>query len=159
MTPSPTPPAASPLADHLCFSIYAAGLAFNRLYKQVLDRWGLTYPQYLVLVALRDGDDHAGAGPTVGELAALLHLESNTVTPLLKRLETAGLVARRRDADDERVVHIALTGEGRSVAAELGCVPETMVAATGAQPGDLDRLPALIRELDALAERLREAAA
>ena len=80
------------LDDFLCFGVYSTGLAFNRLYKPLLDRYGLTYPQYLVMVALARRDDQ-----TVGELGGQLFLESNTLTPLIKRLEAAGLVTRQRD--------------------------------------------------------------
>jgi DNA-binding MarR family transcriptional regulator len=149
----PQPSRERPFAPFVCFSIYAAGLAFNRLYKQVLDRWGLTYPQYLVLVALREGDDRS-----VGELCDLLFLESNTLTPLLKRLEAAGLVERKRDPADERVVRIRLSGKGRSVAADLVCVPGDMLAATGDEAATLQDLPDLIATLDKLADRLRRAA-
>ncbi|WP_408590443.1 MarR family winged helix-turn-helix transcriptional regulator [Novosphingobium sp.] len=148
-----TPPApVGPFADYVCFSIYAAGLAFNRLYKHVLDRFGLTYPQYLVLVALRARDDR-----TVGELCELLFLESNTLTPLLKRLEAAGLVTRTRDKADERVVRIGLSAQGRTLAADIACVPADMVAAAGTSEQDLAALPHLIRSLDSLAETLRKA--
>jgi len=137
----------------VCFSIYAAGLAFNRLYKQVLERWGLTYPQYLVMVALREGDDRS-----VGELCDLLFLESNTLTPLLKRLEAAGMVERRRDPADERVVRIRLSPQGRTVADELVCVPTEMIAATGNDDETMRELPDLIARLDRIAETLRSAA-
>jgi len=151
--PHPLPSAERPFAPFVCFSIYAAGLAFNRLYKQVLDRWGLTYPQYLVMVALREGDDRS-----VGELCDLLFLESNTLTPLLKRLEAAGMVERRRDPADERVVRIRLSPQGRIVAAELVCVPTEMIAATGNDDETMRELPDLIARLDRIAETLRSAA-
>lgn len=156
-TPHPVPPVSAPtrerpFAPFLCFSLYAAGNAFNRLYKRVLDRWGLTYPQYLVMVALREGDDR-----TVGELGDLLFLESNTLTPLLKRLETAGLVERRRDTADERVVRVQLSPGGRAVAQELACVPMAMLAATGDDGHVLSMLPDLIAKIDAVADTLRGA--
>jgi MarR family transcriptional regulator, organic hydroperoxide resistance regulator len=151
--PPPTPSRERPFAPLLCFSIYAAGLAFNRLYKQVLERWGLTYPQYLVLIALREGDDRS-----VGELGDLLFLESNTLTPLLKRMEAAGLVERRRDSADERVVRIRLSPQGRAVVADLACVPTEMLAATGDFGDSLQDLPQLIGTIDRVAEQLRRAA-
>lgn len=150
MPPVPTP--AAPFADQVCFAVYAAGLAFNRLYKHVLDRFGLTYPQYLVLVALRAQDDR-----TVSELGALLFLESNTLTPMLKRLETAGLVTRTRDKADERVVRIRLSEQGRTLATDIACVPAEMVVATGSSEQDLAHLPHLITALDGLAANLRKA--
>jgi DNA-binding MarR family transcriptional regulator len=151
--PHPQPSPERPFAPFVCFSIYAAGLAFNRLYKQVLDRWGLTYPQYLVMVALREADDRS-----VGELCDLLFLESNTLTPLLKRLEAAGMVERRRDPADERVVRIRLSPQGRNVAAELVCVPAEMIAATGHDDEALREVPDLIARLDRIADTLRRAA-
>lgn len=115
-----------PFEDFLCFAVYSAGLAFNRVYKPILDRLGLTYVQYLVIVALGRRDDQ-----TVGELGARLFLESNTLTPLIKRLESAGLVTRGRDARDERVVRVRLTEAGHAVAAEAACVPAELLATTG----------------------------
>jgi DNA-binding MarR family transcriptional regulator len=142
-----------PFAPFVCFSLYSASLAFNRLYKQVLDRWGLTYPQYLVMVALREGDDR-----TVGELGDLLFLESNTLTPMLKRLEAAGLVVRRRDTADERVVRISLSPKGREIAQDLTCVPSEMIAAFGDDAPDIGAMPDLIARIDAVADKLRSAA-
>lgn len=98
------------LDDFLCFALYKAHHAMNRFYKPLLGELGLTYPQYLVLVALWERDEQF-----VGQLGELLHLESNTLTPLLKRLESAGLVRRRRAANDERVVQVSLTPEGRAL--------------------------------------------
>ncbi|WP_193188592.1 MarR family winged helix-turn-helix transcriptional regulator [Nisaea sediminum] len=99
-----------PLEDMLCFALYKAHHAMNRVYKPLLGELGLTYPQYLVLLALWERDDQ-----NVGQLGALLHLESNTLTPLLKRLEAAGLVHRRRAANDERQVMVSLTEAGRAM--------------------------------------------
>jgi DNA-binding MarR family transcriptional regulator len=143
----PTPPASEPFADFICFSVYSANLAFNRLYKGLLDQYGLTYPQYLVLVALRQRD-----AQTVGELGDLLHLESNTLTPLLKRMEAAGLLDRARDAADERVVRIRLTAEGSDKAAAINCIPDQVVAGTGMSS---EALTLLSRQLDELATGLR----
>jgi len=146
-----TDPSASrgnPLDQFLCFSVYAAGLAFNRVYKPLLDRYGITYPQYLALVALGSKD-----GQTVSELGEKLHLESNTLTPLIKRLEAAGLVTRTRDKQDERVVRLSLTEAGRNLADEsLGCVPTEVLNATGL---DLAALNALNDELVSLGAALR----
>lgn len=133
----------SPLDQFLCFSVYAAGLAFNRVYKPLLDRFGLTYPQYLAIVALSAKD-----GQTVSELGEKLFLESNTLTPLIKRLEAAGLLSRTRDKKDERVVRISLTEAGRRIADEaLSCVPAEILQATGMEQGTLgemnDKLVAL----------------
>jgi MarR family transcriptional regulator, organic hydroperoxide resistance regulator len=127
---------ANPLDQFLCFSVYAAGLAFNRVYKPLLDRFGITYPQYLAIVALSSKD-----GQKVSELGEKLFLESNTLTPLIKRLESAGLVSRVRDSEDERVVRLTLTPAGRSLADEaLQCVPGDILRATGMSSDDLDTL-------------------
>ncbi|MBA4761752.1 MarR family winged helix-turn-helix transcriptional regulator [Sphingomonas sp.] len=141
-----------PLDQFLCFSVYAAGLAFNRVYKPLLDRFGITYPQYLALVALRGGVDL-----TVSALGAKLHLESNTLTPLIKRLEAAGLVTRTRDKQDERVVRLALTDAGHRLIDEaLGCIPVAVLEATGMQ---LEELQTLNGKLAALGAALRSAPA
>src|SRR5689334_24753737 len=96
------------LNDLLCFAVYAAGHGFNRVYKPLLDPLGLTYPQYLVMKALWEQDSQ-----TVGALGEKLSLESNTLTPLLKRLEAQGRVRRVRDPRDERQVRVQLTAAGR----------------------------------------------
>jgi len=98
------------LEDYLCFAVYSANLPLHRLLKPLLDEVGLTYPQYLVLIALYD-DDHQ----TVGGLGDKLFLDSSTLTPLLKRMEAMGYVVRQRDPQDERQVRIRLTPWGRSV--------------------------------------------
>src|SRR3954471_16564811 len=100
------------LDDHLCFALYAASRGFTRAYAPLLEPLGLTYPQYLVMVALWERD----ARP-VHELGTCLDLDSGTLTPLLKRLEAAGLVERHRDRADERVVKIYLTADGRALRA------------------------------------------
>ncbi len=142
------PPATGPFADFVCFSVYSANLAFNRLYKGLLDQYGLTYPQYLVLVALRKRD-----GQTVGDLGEALDLESNTLTPLLKRMEAAGLLSRVRDSADERVVRISLTLQGLAKAQAIDCVPGEVLAATGFEPEELNGLSASLQKL---AKALRE---
>lgn len=142
---------ANPLDQFLCFSVYAAGLAFNRVYKPLLDRFGITYPQYLAIVALSSKD-----GQKVSELGEKLFLESNTLTPLIKRLESAGLVSRVRDSEDERVVRVTLTAAGRSLADEaLQCVPGDILRATGMSDDDLDTLN---RSMVDLGSALRKAA-
>lgn len=96
------------LSKYLCFAVYSANLAFGRAYKPILEPLGLTYTQYIVLVALSDEDDQ-----TVGVLGERLFLESNTLTPILKKLESIGYLRRRRDPSDERQVRVSLTTEGR----------------------------------------------
>jgi DNA-binding MarR family transcriptional regulator len=107
-TPSLRKPAK--LGDFLCFAVYSANLAFGRAYRPILDKLGLTYTQYVTLVALSEDDDQ-----TVGELGDKLFLESNTLTPILKKLEQLGLVDRRRDPADERQVRVNVTPAGRKL--------------------------------------------
>jgi len=145
--PSPVPaPFVGGLEDFLCFSTYSANLAFNRVYKPLLEAMGLTYPQYLALVLLWAEDDQ-----TVGQLGEKLFLESNTLTPLLKRLEALGHVARSRDPKDERQVRIRLTDQGRALAEQARCVPEEVLRAAGKSPEELRRLNA---DMVALRDRL-----
>lgn len=133
--PAPAAEHPDPFEDFLCFSVYSTGLAFNRIYKPLLDRLGLTYVQYLTLIALARRDNQ-----TVSELGDLLFLESNTVTPMIKRLEAAGLVTRRRDTADERVVRVSLTAEGRAKMDDADCVPQDVLAATGLTIPQLARM-------------------
>jgi DNA-binding MarR family transcriptional regulator len=120
------------LEDQLCFSLYATSMAINRIYKPLLDELGITYPQYLVLSALWEKD-----GRTVGAIAERLSLESSTITPLVKRLETALLVTRVRQADDERRVLVSLSDRGRALKQDSRCLGETLLARSGMQPADL----------------------
>ena len=108
--PAPAPEEAPKLDDFLCFAIYSTNLAVNRVYKPLLDQLGLTYPQYIVLIALYDEDDQ-----TVGGLGDKLFLDSSTLTPLLKRMEAMGHLTRQRDPQDERQVRVRLTPQGRSL--------------------------------------------
>ncbi|OYW44280.1 MAG: MarR family transcriptional regulator [Sphingomonadales bacterium 32-68-7] len=135
-----------PLEDQLCYAIYSAGMAIQRTYKPLLDRLGLTYPQYLVLNVLWERD-----GQTVGALADRLALESSTLTPLLKRLEAGGLVSRTRNPDNERQVIVALTPQGRALQDQAGCLAEALIAASGDAPEQLGALNAQVKALrDAL---------
>lgn len=154
--PVPAPPeenAAPPLGldDFLCFAVYSTGLAFNRVYKSLLDEFGLTYSQYLLLVALAGRE-----GQTVSELGEQLYLESNTLTPLIKRLEAAGLVSRKRDTRDERVVRVSLTPAGSDIIHRARtCVPTQVGTAAGMGKDEMD---ALITQMAALRGKLLEAA-
>src|ERR1700760_1428959 len=106
------PPAAEQLLrldNQICFAVYSAAHAFNRVYKPLLDRLGLTYPQYLVMLVLWESD-----GVPVKDIGERLYLDSGTLTPLLKRLEQAGFLRRARSKDDERVVLISLTAQGHA---------------------------------------------
>ncbi len=96
------------LSDFLCFAIYSANLAFGKAYKPILDELGLTYTQYIAVIALWEEDNQ-----TVSGLGEKLFLESNTLTPILKKLEAMGYLSRRRDAGDERQVRVGLTEAGR----------------------------------------------
>jgi DNA-binding MarR family transcriptional regulator len=123
------PPADLPkLGDFLCFAVYSANLAYGRAYKPILDELGLTYTQWITIVALWEED-----GQTVGGLGEKLFLESNTLTPILKKLEALGYVARRRDPGDERQVMVTLTPAGRALR-EKGA-QRTLVQATGLDAG------------------------
>ena len=114
------------LDEFLCFAVYSLGHAFNRAYKPLLEALGLTYPQYVAMVVLWERDDR-----TVSELGDKLHLDSGTLTPLLKRLEAAGLVQRARDAEDERQVRIRLTKAGLALKEKARAIPEAILCATG----------------------------
>ncbi|UEM24228.1 MarR family transcriptional regulator (plasmid) [Skermanella mucosa] len=131
-----------PLDDQLCYAIYSAGIAIQRAYKPLLDALGLTYPQYLVLNVLWRED-----GQTVGRIAEHLALESSTLTPLLKRLETAGLIRRTRNPENERQVVIALTDQGRALENRAGCLGETLLEASGQSPSELGELNVKVRRL------------
>lgn len=133
------------LDNQLCFAIYSAGLAFNRLYKPLLDEMGLTYPQYLVMLALWEQD-----GQSVGALGEKLFLESSTLTPLLKRLENAGYVKRSRNPEDERQVQITLTQAGKALKEGAMICPTTIVRASGQSLDELMKLKdAAVRLRDA----------
>lgn len=136
------------LDDQLCYAVYSAALTINRLYKPTLDALGLTYPQLLALMALWEED-----GLSVKAIADRLALESSTLTPLLKRLEAAGLVARRRSPEDERQVVVSLTDKGRALEKRATCVPMSLLSASDRPADELRRLTAEIRSLrDALAD-------
>jgi len=109
------------LDRQLCFPLYAASRAMTRAYAPILDRFGLTYPQYLAMLALWADD-----GLSVGELGRRLRLDSGTLTPLLKRLEAAGLLDRSRDPDDERRVVVTLTDAGRRLQSDVADVPRAI---------------------------------
>ncbi|WP_037457533.1 MarR family winged helix-turn-helix transcriptional regulator [Skermanella stibiiresistens] len=131
-----------PLDDQLCYSIYSAGIAIQRAYKPLLDELGLTYPQYLVLNVLWREDER-----TVGRIAERLALESSTLTPLLKRLEVAGLIQRTRNPENERQVVVALTNQGRALKDRAGCLGEALLEASGQSPAELGDLNMKVRRL------------
>ncbi|WP_297513131.1 MarR family winged helix-turn-helix transcriptional regulator [uncultured Caulobacter sp.] len=133
---------ARPLDQQICFTLYATSMAINRLYKPMLDALGLTYPQYLVLSVLGEAGDL-----TVGGIAGRLDLESSTVTPLVKRLEAAGLVARRRGLEDERKVEVTMTDAGRALLERSACLGDTLLAQSGLTPTDLEALNKRVQAL------------
>ncbi|SAL39969.1 MarR family transcriptional regulator [Caballeronia sordidicola] len=137
--------------DFVCFAMYSAGHAFSRVYKPLLKSLGLTYPQYIVMVSLWASDDQ-----TVGELCEKLFLESNTLTPLLKRLEAMGCVSRNRDPADERQVRVCLTRSGAAMRQKARDMPSCVDGATGLSP---DALRQLRRSVLAVRKSLLEAAA
>jgi DNA-binding MarR family transcriptional regulator len=137
-----------PLDDQLCFSLYATSMAITRAYKPMLDQLGITYPQYLVLHALWEQD-----GRTVGAIAERLALESSTITPLVKRLETAGFVTRLRNPSDERQVQVHLTARGANMREACACLAETLLDRAGM---DGEALGILNRGVQRLWKALRE---
>ncbi|HEY5981305.1 MAG TPA: MarR family transcriptional regulator [Microlunatus sp.] len=145
----------SRLDDLVCFAIYSAANSTAQAYRQVLAPWNLTYTQYLVLVVLADGER------SVSALGQELGLDSGTVSPLLARLQTRGLVTRERRDQDERVVTVTLTTEGRStqlaVAGAVGCLTPAFVAASTDLPGLLAQLHELAHNMRQLTTELRSA--
>jgi len=140
------------LDEQFCFAIYSAGHALNRAYKPLLDRLGVTYPQYLVLLTLWEED-----GQSVGSIGSRLMLESSTLTPLLKRLEGAGIIRRARNPEDERQVTIHLTPKGRRLREKARTVPRSMLAATQCDAAKLSRLRDRVLEVrDSILESVEE---
>jgi DNA-binding MarR family transcriptional regulator len=137
------------LGNQLCFAIYSTAHAFNRAYKPLLDRLGLTYPQYLVMLVLWERD-----GLPVKNIGERLFLDSGTLTPLLKRLEAADLVKRTRSTEDERQVLIALTSRGQALREKARAVPQAILAASACS---VPELAAMKNELVALRDQLNAA--
>lgn len=137
------------LDNQICFAVYSAAHAFNKVYKPLLDRLGLTYPQYLVMLSLWERD-----GVPLKDIGERLFLDSGTLTPLLKRLETAGLLKRTRSTEDERQVLIALTAQGQALKEKARSVPQSILEATDCSVG---QLVALKSEIVALRDRLNAA--
>jgi len=136
------------LDGQLCFALYSANLAMGKLYRQLLVKLDLTYPQYLAMLVLWERDDI-----TVSELGERLFLDSATLTPLLKRLQVAGLVERTRSTRDERQVLVTLTERGKALREQAGDVPEDVFCATGC---DIDELRSLMQQLESLRAGLIE---
>lgn len=144
MTQKPVP---NRLEDQLCFAVYAAAHAFGHAYRPLLEPLGLTYPQYLVLLQLWERDDRS-----VRELGEALFLDSGTLTPMLKRMEAAGWLDRRRDTRDERVVRITLTPKGQGLQAQALSIPANLACSIDMEEAQFRRL---LEELKQLAARLR----
>lgn len=129
-------PAEPPRVDDLlCFSVYSAGLALNQLYRPLLEEIGLTYPQFLVMMALWQRE-----GGTVKDLGDALYLDSSTLTPLLKRLEAAGLLSRTRNPRDERQVLLRVTEAGNGLRQQAARVSSAIVDAIGLSPETYETL-------------------
>ena len=140
------------LDGQICFSLYSTSMAVSRAYKPILDRLGITYPQYLVLSALWEND-----GMTVGAIAERLALESSTVTPLVKRLETAGMLRRQRSLEDERLVQVYLDAKGIALQADTMCLGEMLLERSGMTLPQIDALNGQIQALRAELNRASEA--
>jgi DNA-binding MarR family transcriptional regulator len=134
------------LDNQICFAVYSTAHAFNRVYKPLLDRLGLTYPQYLVMLVLWERDRVSVKG--IGER---LYLDSGTLTPLLKRLEVAALIKRTRNTEDERQLLIALTPQGRALREKAWAVPQSILAASACSLAELSEMK---NEIVALRDRL-----
>ena len=145
-TPHTPSPAILRLDNQVCFALYSASLAMTKLYKPLLDHIGLTYPQYLVMLVLWEQD-----GLTVSDLGERLFLDSGTLTPLLKRLEVQGHIARLRDVEDERRVRITLTADGRAMRDRAEVIPQCVLQSSQCS---LPELAALTGQLKNLRDKL-----
>lgn len=142
-------PADAPLLldQQLCFALYSANLALHKLYRQLLAPLAITYPQYLVMMVLWQQDD-----VTVSQIGERLFLDSATLTPLLKRLESAGLLLRQRSRQDERQVAVTLTDAGRSLREKALAIPDSVRCASAC---DLEQLQSLKGQLESLRDNLQ----
>jgi len=138
----PTSDQALRLDNQLCFALYSASLAMSKVYKPHLDALGLTYPQYVAMLVLWEQD-----GLTVSEIGERLYLDSGTLTPLLKRLESAGYINRLRDTADERRVLIRLSAAGRRLKAKAAPIPACMFEAAQCTLAELTTLTKQVRRL------------
>ena len=137
------------LENQICFAVYSTAHAFNRVYQPLLDRLGLTYPQYLVMLVLWERD-----GVPLKDIGERLFLDSGTLTPLLKRLEAAELLKRTRSIEDERQVLIALTSKGQALKEKARAVPEGILASSACS---LAELSSIRNDVVALRDRLNAA--
>ena len=132
----------SSLDKHLCFSIYACSRAILRLYRPYLDELNLTYPQYLVLVVLWEHEES-----TIKHLGELLDLDSGTLTPMLKRMESAELLKRTRAKEDERIVRIHITDKGKALQTKAMCIPDSLIQSTQMTDEEMMTLNTTIKKL------------
>lgn len=128
--------------DQLCFALYSAAKALTAAYRQALSELGLTYPQYLTMLAVWEAD-----GRTVAELGRAIELDSGTLSPLLRRLETAGLLRRERSTTDERMVRVLVTERGRELEPRAAAVRLRVEAATGLNPEEFLQLRSMLHRL------------
>ena len=134
------------LDQQLCFALYSTSLAMTKIYKPLLDELGLTYPQYLVMLVLWEKD-----GLMVSEIGQRLYLDSGTLTPLLKRLETSGYISRIRAVEDERRVYITLTSLGRKLKTRAAKIPGCILSASQCS---LSEISDLTRQVQSLRQHL-----
>ena len=137
------------LSNQLCFPVYAASRLITREYQPYLEKLGITYPQYLVLMVLWETD-----GITVNEIAQKLILNTNTVTPLLKRMESLGIISRKRSGKDERKVIVQLTDKGNEMRVEASTIPENMTKALTTSEMTTDELIELRTKLNKMIDLL-----
>lgn len=130
------------LENQFCFALYSTSLALTKAYKPLLEQLGLTYPQYLVMLVLWQHDEQL-----VKDIGARLHLDSGTLTPLLKRLEQAGLIRRQRNPADERSVQVCLSDAGRALRSQAGQIPLQILCASGQSAATLGSLREQLLEL------------
>ena len=130
------------LDNQLCFALYSTSLAMTKIYKPLLDELGLTYPQYLAMLVLWEKD-----GLMVSELGQRLYLDSGTLTPLLKRLESSGFITRIRAVEDERRVHITLTSSGRKLKAKAAKIPACILSASQCSISEISDLTRQVQSL------------
>jgi DNA-binding MarR family transcriptional regulator len=139
------------LENQICFPIYAASRLIIRQYQPFLDDIGITYPQYLAMLLLWETD-----GQTVNQIAAKLLLNTNTVTPLLKRLETQGLITRQRSTEDERRVIVTLTQQGRALREEATSIPEKLVMSLASNTMSMDDIMNMLTQLNKIIDHLSD---
>jgi MarR family transcriptional regulator, organic hydroperoxide resistance regulator len=142
MTASHSQSEALALENQLCFALYAASRAMTNFYRPMLDELGVTYPQYLVLIVLWEHEPQ-----TVKDLGNLLYLDSGTLSPLLKRLEAAGLITRTRAAEDERAVKVSLTATGRQLKERVESFPDQIEKKVGLPADDFATLHTLLQQV------------